>query len=145
MPRRSAPACASCSWLFPWRVAESAAESRLDLWARRLVVLRTALRDFDRSHDRAKAADRRPVPAVREAEQQCRPVGVPAAGRINHGLGCNARYLMTLTAGEDERALRAQGADQGLDRFGNVLELAAGLFLEHLAFIVIDGDVRCPL
>ncbi len=34
----------------PGRVAESAAEPRLDLVARRRMVLRSALRDFDRAH-----------------------------------------------------------------------------------------------
>ena len=66
------------------------------------MVLRAALRDLDCAHHRAQTADRRPVPAVGEAEEQRCPVGVAAPGRVDHRLGLYSRHLVALTAGEDQ-------------------------------------------
>src|SRR5688500_5701564 len=121
---------------FPGRVAESTLEARFDVPACGRMVLRAPMRDLDRPHDRAQFTRRGPVPALREAVEEPGAIGVAAAGRIGERLCRNARNLVALPAGEDERAFRAERDDQRFQVPGEVLEPAAGLFLEQPPFVV---------
>src|SRR5262245_3629350 len=115
---------------FPRRVAEGAAETRLDLLARRSVVLRPAVRDLDRTHHRAEFTRTRPVPAVRNSIEKPRAIRVAAARRVDHLLRRDRRHLVALPAGEHERSLGAERADERLHVARDLVELSAALLLE---------------
>src|ERR1044071_8694793 len=99
------------------------------------------MRYFNRSHQGAEPAGRLPIPAVGEAVEQPRTVRVAAARGIDDACGFNARDFVALTAGDDQRALRAEGADEGLYAARQLLERFSGLLLEHLALVVVHRDV----
>src|SRR2546426_54077 len=99
------------------------------------------MRYFNRSHQSAEAPGRLPVPAVRDTVEKPRPVRIAAAGRIDDACSLNAWDFVALTTGDDQGALGAEGADQGLHAARELLERFAGLFLQHLALVVVHGDV----
>src|SRR5688500_13894669 len=126
---------------FPRRVAEGAPEAAFYFFTCGRVVLPAAVGDLDRAHHRAEFTGTGPVPTVRDAVEQARPVGVAAAGRIDDAFGFNARDFVALTAREDERALAPLRIDERLYRARHVLDLAAGLVFKKLALVIVHRHI----
>ena len=105
------------------------------------MVLRAALLDLDRAHQRAQTAGARPVPSVGNAVKQSGPVGVAAARRIEDRARLHDRDFVALAFAIDHRALRAEGEHQRLHVSRHGLEAHAGFLFEQLALVVVDRDV----
>src|SRR5215813_8207713 len=87
--------------------AEAFLELLGDFVARELVVLSAALGNLDGAELRREPAGHVPVESRGEAVEQSRPVGVAAAGGIDHFRRLGARDLDFPSAGVDERSAAA--------------------------------------
>ena len=127
----------------PRRIAEGLAEARFDrrratvVWfcAPRCAILIAPITD-------AELAGARPVPAVRDAVEQARAVGVAAAGRDRPPRRpARGGTSWRLPPAKISEPLAPSVHDQRLDVARERLQLAAGLLLQHLAFVVVHRDV----
>ena len=79
------------------------------------MVLRSGASHLDRPHERGHAAGDLPVGPGKQPEEQPGPVGVAAAGGVDHLHRAGRRHLQDVSVADDHRSLGTSGDHIGLD------------------------------
>src|SRR5262245_48308372 len=122
------------------RATERSAEPVRELAGREAMILRPRVSDLDRPEQRGDATRGFPVVAFHQPVHETRAVGVPAAGRIEHGVGPRGGNRDLATARHYHAALRAARDDQGFDSPGYRGHILSGPVAQQLRLVVIDSD-----
>src|SRR6185312_222026 len=118
--------------LFGSRCTEALLEPLREILTCKPMILRAPRLDLDGPEERGDTPRRLPVEPVNKSVQEPCPVGVAAARRVDDGFGGSAGDGDRAVPGMDRGALRPKCHDQRIHLRNHVLDVPAGLLLEHL-------------
>lgn len=105
------------------------------------MVLRAALRDLERAHQRGELAGPAPVPAGADTVKQAGAIGVAATGRVENRIRLDAGNADAIAAGVNLRTVAAERDDQRLDHGADLGQRLAGALAQQARFVVIDRAI----